>query len=83
VRRECIPIRDRATGAKEAAQVMTTKDGRLSWAAKRTAGMTNGVEANERRRRREPPITDWGQAIANLLDILDDEPSRGPVQPQA
>jgi hypothetical protein len=59
---------------------MTAKDGRLSWAAKRAMGMT---KANERRRRREPPIIDWGEAIANFFDILDHEPSRGPVQPQA
>ncbi len=34
--------------------------------------MANSVEANERRRRREPPVIDWDKAIANLLDILDD-----------
>jgi len=51
---------------------MTTKEGRLNWAAKRAMGMANSVEANERRRRREPPIIDWDEAIANLLDILDD-----------
>jgi hypothetical protein len=51
---------------------MTTKEGQLTWAAKRAMGMANSVEANERRRRREPPIIDWGEAIANLLDILDD-----------
>jgi hypothetical protein len=51
---------------------MTTKEGRLTWAAKQARGMANSVEANERRRRREPPIIDWDEAIANLLDILDD-----------
>jgi hypothetical protein len=34
--------------------------------------MANSVESNQRRRRREPPAIDWDQAIANLLDILDD-----------
>jgi hypothetical protein len=34
--------------------------------------MANSVESNQRRRRREPPAVDWDQAIANLLDILDD-----------
>jgi hypothetical protein len=51
---------------------MTTKDGQLTWAAKRAKGMANSVEANERRRRREPPVIDWDQRFANLLDILDD-----------
>ena len=58
---------------------MTTKEGQLTWAAKRATGMANSVEANERRRRREPPIIDWAEAIANLLDILDD--SRPPTAP--
>jgi hypothetical protein len=52
---------------------MTTQQG---WptraAAKWGRGMANSVEANERRRRREPPIIDWNKAIANMLDILDD-----------
>jgi hypothetical protein len=52
-------------------QDMTTKDGRLTWAAQRDIGMANSVEANERRSRREPPIIDWDEAIANLHDILD------------
>jgi hypothetical protein len=34
--------------------------------------MANSVEANERRRRREPALIDWNKAIANMLDILDD-----------
>ena len=37
---------------------MATKDGQLTWAAKRARGMANSVEANERRRRREPPVID-------------------------
>ena len=41
-------------------------------AAKRAEAMANSVEANERRRRREPPVIDWDEAIANLLGILDD-----------
>jgi len=52
---------------------MTTKEGQLTWAAKRATGMANSVEANERRRRREPPVIDWDEAIANLLDMLDDD----------
>jgi hypothetical protein len=62
----------RPPGVKEASQDMTTKEGQLTWAAKRARGMANSMEANERRRRREPPIIDWDEAIANLLDILDD-----------
>jgi hypothetical protein len=61
---------------KEATQNMTTKEGQLTWSAKRATGMANSVEADERRRR-EPPIIDWAKAIANLLDILDDEPPGG------
>ena len=49
---------------------MTTKDGQLTWAAKRARGMANSVEANERRRRREPPVIDWDQRFPNLLEIL-------------
>jgi hypothetical protein len=60
---------------------MTTKDGQLTWAAKRAKGMANSVEANERRRRREPPIINWDDAIANLLDILDDTSLPAPPQP--
>jgi WhiB family redox-sensing transcriptional regulator len=41
-------------------------------AAKRAKAMANSVEANERRREREPHVIDWDEAIANLLDILDD-----------
>jgi hypothetical protein len=41
-------------------------------AAKRAKAMANSVEANERRREREPTVIDWDEAIANLLDILDD-----------
>jgi hypothetical protein len=29
------------------------------------------LEANERRRR-QPPVINWDEAIANLLDIFDD-----------
>jgi hypothetical protein len=58
---------------------MTTKDGQLTWASKRAMGMANSVEANERRRRREPTVIDWDERIANLLDILDD--SRAPTTP--
>ncbi len=71
------PTRQRAAGVGEASQDMTTN---LSWAAKRATGMANSVEANERRLRRESPIIDWDKAIANLLDILDDEPP--PAQPE-
>jgi hypothetical protein len=49
---------------------MTTQEGQLTWAAKR-ARIANSVEANERHRRREPPIIDWDEAITNLLDFLD------------
>ena len=45
--------------------------------------MANSVEANERRLRRESPIIDWDKAIANLLDILDDEPPPRPARAQA
>jgi hypothetical protein len=51
---------------------MTTKEGQLTWADKRTMGMANSVEANERRLQREPTVIDWDERIANLLDILDD-----------
>lgn len=52
---------------------MTTQQGQPTRAAtKRAKAMANSVEANERRRRREPPVIDWDEAIANLLDILDD-----------
>jgi hypothetical protein len=51
---------------------MTTKEGQLTWAAKRATGMANSVEANERRLHREPTVIDWDERIANLLDILDD-----------
>jgi hypothetical protein len=51
---------------------MTTKEGQLTWAVKRAIAAANSVEANEQRRRREPPIIDWNKAIANMLDILDD-----------
>jgi hypothetical protein len=54
---------------------MTTKDGKLTWAAKRARGMANSVEANELRRRRELSLIDWDEAIANLLHLLDDDPS--------
>ena len=45
--------------------------------------MANSVEANERRLRREARIIGWDNAIANLLDILDDEPPPGPARAQA
>jgi hypothetical protein len=52
---------------------MTTLQGQPTRAAARRAkAMANSVEANQRRRRREPPVIDWDEAIANLLDILDD-----------
>ena len=51
---------------------MTTKAGQLTWAAKRAIAAANSVEANAQRRRREPPVIDWNKAIANMLDILDD-----------
>jgi hypothetical protein len=55
---------------------MTTN---LTWAAKRASGTANSVKANEHRLRRESPIIDWDKAIANLLDILDDDPPRAPL----
>jgi hypothetical protein len=52
---------------------MTTLQGQPTRAAAKWAkAMANSVEANQRRRRREPPVIDWDEAIANLLDILDD-----------
>jgi len=52
---------------------MTTLQGQLTRAAaERAKAMANSVQANQRRRRREPPVIDWDEAIANLLDILDD-----------
>ncbi|MBV8293375.1 MAG: hypothetical protein JOY55_16470 [Mycobacterium sp.] len=50
----------------------TTKEGQLTWAAKRAIGVANSVEANERRRLQEPPIIDWDKAIANLLNVLNE-----------
>jgi hypothetical protein len=50
----------------------STPQGQPSSAAERAKAMANSVEANQRRRRREPPVIDWDKAIANLLDILDD-----------
>lgn len=53
---------------------MTTYHGRLSRDATYRAGaIANGVEANERRRQREPRVIDWHKAIASLRDILDDD----------
>jgi hypothetical protein len=40
-------------------------------AVKWARGVANSVEANERRRH-EPPLIDWDKAIANMIDILDD-----------
>ncbi len=52
---------------------MTTHQGPLSRAvAYRAGAIANGVEANERRRRREPRVIDWDKAIANLRHVLDD-----------
>jgi len=52
---------------------MTNQRGRPTRAAaKRAKAMADSVEANERRREREPHVIDWDKAIANLLDILDD-----------
>jgi hypothetical protein len=62
-----------ASRVKEASQDMTTKEGRLTWAAKQEIGKANSVEANERRRRRQPPSIDWDKAWANLLDMLGDD----------
>jgi hypothetical protein len=50
----------------------TTQQGQLTKAATKWArGVANSVEANERRRQ-EPPLIDWNKAIANMIDILDD-----------
>jgi hypothetical protein len=50
---------------------MTTQQGQPTGAAaKRAKAMANRLEAN--RRRREPPVIDWDERIAHLLDILDD-----------
>jgi hypothetical protein len=52
---------------------MTTHEGQPTRAAaNRARAMANSVEANERRRGREPSHIDWNKAITNLLDILDD-----------
>jgi hypothetical protein len=52
---------------------MTTQHGQPTRAAAKWArAMANSVEANQRRRRREPPVIDWDEAIANLLEVLDD-----------
>jgi hypothetical protein len=52
---------------------MTTLQGQPTRAAaERAKAMANSVEANQRRRRREPPVIDWDEAIANLLGILHD-----------
>jgi hypothetical protein len=40
-------------------------------AAKWARGVANSVEANERRRR-QLPLIDWNKAIANMINILDD-----------
>jgi hypothetical protein len=59
--------------ANGASKGMTTRQGQPTRAAaKRGKAMANSVEANERRRQREPPVVDWDEAIANLVDILDD-----------
>ena len=50
---------------------MTSQQGQFAWQAKRATGIANSVEANERRR--EPAIINWDKAIANLLDILNEE----------
>ena len=52
---------------------MTSQQGQFAWQAKRATGIANSVEANERRR--EPAIINWDKAIANLLDILNEEPT--------
>ena len=52
---------------------MTTLQGQPTRAAaKRANAMANSVEANQRRRQRDPPVIDWDEAIVNLLDILHD-----------
>jgi hypothetical protein len=54
--------------------LMTNYHGRLSREATYRAGaIANGVEANERRRQREPRVIDWHKAIASLHDMLDDD----------
>jgi hypothetical protein len=51
---------------------MTTQQGQLTrTAAKRARAVANSLEANERRRR-QPPVINWDETIANLLDIFDD-----------
>ena len=51
---------------------MTTQQGQLTrTAAKRARAVANSMDANERRRR-QPPVINWDEAIANLLDIFDD-----------
>jgi hypothetical protein len=62
---------------------MTTNDGHITWAAKRARGMANSVKANELRRRREPSLIDWDEAIASLLHLLDDDPSGDSARAQA
>jgi hypothetical protein len=81
------PLANGSGSAKGASQGMTTQQGQpfrqtqqtgrppgklTRTAAKRAEAMANSMQANERRRRREPPVIDWDEAIANLLDILDD-----------
>jgi hypothetical protein len=56
----------------EGAAMITLQGQPTRAAAKWAQAMANSVEANQRRRRREPPVIDWDEAIANLLDILDD-----------
>jgi hypothetical protein len=52
---------------------MTTHQGQPTRAeVKQANAMANGVEASQRSRRREPPVIDWKKAIANMIDILDD-----------
>jgi hypothetical protein len=51
---------------------MNTRQGEpIRAAVKRARAVANSVEANERRRR-EPPVVNWDEAIANLRDIFDD-----------
>jgi hypothetical protein len=51
---------------------MTTQQGQPTrTAAKRARAVANSVEANERRRR-QPAVINWDDAIANVLDIFDD-----------
>jgi hypothetical protein len=59
-------------GPSENALMTTYHERPTRDATYRAGAIANGVEANERRRRREPHVIDWHKAIASLRDILDD-----------